>query len=465
MPWFSEKFMEDCIAEAPQAFLNRPLQLKSQQRKLGAFIPDLIFTDLSGKSVIVEIQRSGLDRYHLYKCLEYRDLLANEEHCQPDVVLVCETLPSRYQGIVNTHNIEVHILDRNRIIEIAVTNCPQSLKSHLLRSQEESSFRSPPIATGSLRRYCWNSYDTLAGIYGFVLAELGRCGLTEKYIDNAQSPIICEARHLLDHRFHFDDLLDPITWRIDNLVTRPPSRTPPKLSNLTRIRKPKAEFHIFVTSKGNLSVRWYPKLDSGDHEIHDWIKLPETEPYSYQRPVNELLFVKDIHWLTPHPERYAYFKNGDDKEALNTMLLALVWGMIEHIKHALSATVELDVLNEFQLTVHESAEEEYSVTQRYELSGWRLIDTAALRAEEAEQRIAEFNEKNAVSMDMVLQTLKEVLSTPSRLKGDRPTYLAKALRLKGYKITATPIRQLLDDLALSEHSAYLPFLDTNEVNK
>jgi hypothetical protein len=396
--------MENCIAEAPEAFLGRPLQLKSQQHKLGGFIPDLIFTDPKGQSVIVEVQRLALDRYHLYKCLEYRDLLAAEEHRRPTVVLVCETLPSRYQSIIATHDIEVHLLDRSQIIEIAIAHCPQSLGFHLTNSQDES-FGQPPLAQRSLRRYRWKTYDTLSSIYGFVAAELGRCELWGKYINGTEDQMILwEAQRMLDNHPTYDDLLNPMEWRIDNLITKPKFWVPPKLENLTRIRKPKAEFYTFITSKGNLSVRWRPKLESVETEIHDWIKAPETEPYAYQRPANELLFIKNIRWLTPSVERYARFKNGDDREALNTMLLALVWGMIKHIQSVLSVTVDLEVLTEFQLTTTESPDE-YSIGSRYDLTGWRLITTKALRVEEAEKRIAKATEKNNISLEIILQTI------------------------------------------------------------
>jgi hypothetical protein len=173
--------MEDCIAEAPEQVLGRPLRLNAQQRRLGGFIPDLIFKDPTGKSVIVEVQQFALDRYHLYKCLEYRDLLVIEEGLEPTVILVCESVPERYQTLINTHGIDLFILERTNLISIAVKSCPNALKHHLAKPNSPAieSVVNPKL--GRPRRYKWRQYDSLVQIYRFVAAELTQYGLWDKY--------------------------------------------------------------------------------------------------------------------------------------------------------------------------------------------------------------------------------------------------------------------------------------------
>ncbi len=68
---FTERFMEDCLTEAPTAFLPEISELLSRQESLGGFRPDLVFRDREGRTCIVELQLHALDRTHLYKCLEY----------------------------------------------------------------------------------------------------------------------------------------------------------------------------------------------------------------------------------------------------------------------------------------------------------------------------------------------------------------------------------------------------------
>lgn len=212
--------MEDCLAEAATQLLGRTLMLKSQQRRVRGFIPDLIFSDPSGKSVIVEVQQFALDRHHLYKCLEYRDLLAIEEGAQPEVILVCESYPPRYEQIIATHGIELRILDREMLIEAAVSYCPNSLRSHLLRPA-----RAPQTSVEAVetipRRYQWSPYDSLADIYLFASSELARCGLWKKYrYDQRSRGIFMEAQQVLESENYLNAITDPARWNIDKLALK-----------------------------------------------------------------------------------------------------------------------------------------------------------------------------------------------------------------------------------------------------
>lgn len=458
MDWFSEKFMEDCIAEAPEAFLGRPLKLAQQQPRLGGFVPDLVFVDHLGDPLIVEVQRAALDRYHLYKCLEYRDLFAGSKGGKaPSIILVCETFAPRYEAIAATHNIEVFVIDQKTFTNKAVGNCPQSLANHLVKQSSQVTLAVSKPDT--LRQYAWNQYDDLTDIYGFVCRELARCGLWEKYQRSAGSGILWQARSVLDTRDLCRRVVDPTGWCIDNLIEEPKGWVPPHLEKLTRIRKPRAVLDVFVTSKDNLSVRWFPKGANWweRSDKHDWVEAPSTEPYAYQRPENELLFVKDIYDLSTDADQYMHLPDGDEKATINSMMLALIWGMIRHIQNILSATVELEVLREFQLLKGNPIGANSLASARYEITGWRIINAKDIRVEKANERISLFNSQNKLSVETVLSTLAAELRKPVPPKGDRPTYLAKALRANGHKITAVPIRQLLSDFEEADHPDYRPF--------
>lgn len=457
MDWFSEKFIEDCVAEAPEAFLGRKVWLRSQQPKLGGFVPDLVFIDEFGASLIVEVQKDALDRYHLYKCLEYRDLLAaHDGGAKPEIILICETFADRYKSIVATHNVAIHVFSKEKILEMAVGNCPQSLNVHLLKSLGRSA-STPKLVEEAPRRYAWCKYDSLVDAYGFISCELGRCGLWSKVEEaTSGSDIIWTVRSILKAEHDFKDLLDPVLWRIDNLIAKPSSWIPPHLENLTRIRKPRATFEVFETSKGNLSARWYPsEAKPWDNcSVHDWVEAPETEPYAYQRPANELVFVKDIRRLSTDADQYMHLPDGDERAAINTMLLALIWAAFRHIQVILSKSVDLEVLSEFQLVTGKPASSR-GLTERYDIVGWRIISTRDLRIEQAKERISSFSKRNNVDIDIVIKVLEEQTKIRKRSGEYQIAHVAKALRTKGYKITVIPIRQLFSDLELVSDPAYL----------
>jgi hypothetical protein len=71
---FDEKTMEDLIAAYRERYLReRGLTLIDRQLKVGPYRFDLMFRDLTGAKLIVEIQKGTLDRDHTYKILDYYD--------------------------------------------------------------------------------------------------------------------------------------------------------------------------------------------------------------------------------------------------------------------------------------------------------------------------------------------------------------------------------------------------------
>jgi|688.fasta_scaffold249003_1 predicted transcriptional regulator of viral defense system len=108
---YSEKLLEDNVRDFPLEFLGEPLTLDSQQLRLAGFRPDLVFRDAAGIPTIVEIQIGPLDRNHLYRVLEYRDLLRLKGgHGEVRVILVANTLPERYRALLDIHGVRVVLI-------------------------------------------------------------------------------------------------------------------------------------------------------------------------------------------------------------------------------------------------------------------------------------------------------------------------------------------------------------------
>lgn len=136
---FSERFMEDCIHAAPAAFVGEDLRVVSRQVRLSGFVPDLILTDANGRAVIIEIQMNALDRYHLYKSLEYRDLWALQEKAEvPRVILLCETMDRRFEPLLKTHGIELLQITRDKFISTAIRYTPDVVVASLTKVSAEA---------------------------------------------------------------------------------------------------------------------------------------------------------------------------------------------------------------------------------------------------------------------------------------------------------------------------------------
>lgn len=104
---YNEKFVEEMIREYPKEFLGEDLEILYQQPMLGGFRPDLIFRDGNGKPVIVEVQLNALDRNHLYKSLEYRDLYAaSSQENDVRIIVFCNSIQKRYLPIIESHKLQ-----------------------------------------------------------------------------------------------------------------------------------------------------------------------------------------------------------------------------------------------------------------------------------------------------------------------------------------------------------------------
>jgi len=123
---YEEKFVEELIRDHPEEFIGEKLQLYKQQRGIGGFKPDLIFKDEENTYVIVEVQIDALDRNHLYRTLEYRDLLIQKEKCErPKVIVFCNTIPKKYLNILKIHDIPCIAVKKDKLIKKAKILYPE----------------------------------------------------------------------------------------------------------------------------------------------------------------------------------------------------------------------------------------------------------------------------------------------------------------------------------------------------
>jgi hypothetical protein len=139
------------------------------------------------------------------------------------------------------------------------------------------------------------------------------------------------------------------------------------------------------------------------------------------------------------------------------MLVGLVWGMLDHIKKILSATIDLNVLSEFQL-ITDADPEDKSLGKRHELHGWRIISTEDLHMEEAERRIKTFAVTHHIDINDILNIVEDELSRSKRPNQEPHNVIPKIVRMKAHKVTAAPIRQLFNDLKTARNARYMRIL-------
>jgi hypothetical protein len=208
-----EQFMEDCIEECPQVFLGRDVQILERQPILGGFRPDLICRH-GQETWIVEIQQRALDRVHLYKCLEYRDLLKQADNTTTiRLVVVCNSIDSKYIPLAETHKVEIISIDRDAFVELASQSCPKAVAKLIKRKNPDETYSKPRSKTTYyFRPLGWWDYLSLMEIISHIHAECGRNNLDLSDLRGERYwSIMYEVQSLLsrDWKHALSSIVDP----------------------------------------------------------------------------------------------------------------------------------------------------------------------------------------------------------------------------------------------------------------
>lgn len=108
--------------------------LEKRQLILNGLAVDLLFSNKQNEILIVEVQVGQLDRYHLYKTLEYRDLYFLKYGVKPKVFVVAESIPKFYFKIAKIHNISLRCINCSYLYDTKIINDNQK---EILRQIED----------------------------------------------------------------------------------------------------------------------------------------------------------------------------------------------------------------------------------------------------------------------------------------------------------------------------------------
>ena len=290
---FSEKFMEDCVHADPSSFVGESLEIVSRQVRLGGFVPDLILKDPEGKIVILEIQMNALDRYHLYKSLEYRDLWALQMSSEaPRIVLLCETIDDRFRPLMKTHSIELVEIKRDVFIKIAIQKTPEIIAEHLIVAGASSEIK-PEISKERKLKFNplgWGYRTRPSDVLAHFHEELGRLNIGIDQIHRERyGRIYSDTCNFLDEDVErvLEALWVPGAWDWERLKARSDMRS--EWRPYPDISKPIIYVTPYITQKGNLSVIWRPYEWRTDDSDWKWWRGEGT--YGWSRPqTNYCLF-------------------------------------------------------------------------------------------------------------------------------------------------------------------------------
>ena len=103
--------MQEMVRDYPMEFLGEDLTLWKEFLALEGFVPDLVFLNKNSDYIIAELQIGAIDREHLYRSIEYRDLLKNKENISNvEIILVANSIKEHHKKLLKVHNIKPIII-------------------------------------------------------------------------------------------------------------------------------------------------------------------------------------------------------------------------------------------------------------------------------------------------------------------------------------------------------------------
>lgn len=249
----------------------------------------------------------------------------------------------------------------------------------------------------------WSSYQSSSEYLAEIFHELGARGVDLDYFRGSLRQTISDIQ---DREACWEDRLgDLLNFRFWDLA---------HLGERSReIAKPRVDVYVEITTKGNLSVRWRPRLNRGEHQSPDflgWMGHPLwIEQHAIaQRPDNELLYIREIEGLLRYTANRAPWEIEVQRRALFATR-----ALINRIVAFLNTFFEIRAITDFVFETGESDQ----------IIGWSLENVAA-------HWLDKFEGVYGLKPEVFLQRMFGYQSENGYVQDDR---LSRALRKEGYE--------------------------------
>lgn len=203
----------------------------------------------------------------------------------------------------------------------------------------------------------------------------------DKERDNFLTNIRSELMVGIDHS-RFADIYDWRDYNLDRLIDR---------NNEWRQIKPKIDFTVRFTTKGNLVFEWEPS--GWGYRETDWRRWRRIEPIG-GRPSNELIFLRQFEYLIsaiqfPH---HAWGESYD-RASVAMVLLAATYRLFKETKRMLEHGFDVTLINEIAM---ETTNVEGS---RMLVTDWRIQSVAEREEREELAELAALPEKAGITIE------------------------------------------------------------------
>lgn len=188
--------------------------------------------------------------------------------------------------------------------------------------------------------------------------------------------------------------------------------------------KPRLDVYVTLTSKGNLSVLWWPQCDGDatgkDTDFSGWGKTNELNDYRITpyRPNNELLFVHGVAEITLFETRPPW------RQHVDRLLLYASRSMTHYIVEFIGNFCEVRLITDFNFDLNENQE----------VSSWRIVDVA-------DHWVDTFAANNGMNLEDFIQAVSQHRDSDGSILSEKAS---RTLRARGH---ATMLPKTVETLA------------------
>lgn len=425
-------------------------EVVSQQPTIGGFRPDLVLST-DGGILILEIQLRALDRVHLYKTLEYRDLYAAETGGDPpSVALYCEQVPDKYLPLLNTHQIQLHQFERADFLRRAIRKCPKIVESYV--SEASGKTNSETVEPKLPHRFefepvRWRPWIFSGEVRAHFNRELDRLGISKYELPGRFYHILCSD---LEHHTNdpyittVESLFAPRSWDWDYIL---PDRASPHY-----FRKPKIGLGCEITSKGNFVIFWngWSAYDPGAED--GWKRHPSSHQYGYGRPQNELMYIRDARILDPEPRQRARFQQEGDWSSLDSILVSWIAATFREVCEIARSVCEVELVTDIHLDFSEPANRRKLDDRRF-VTGWDVVPVREESRREAGQTLEGFEKEYGCSLETFVEAYNRGRAINPKSQALAPAHVTTEISRRGGTMNGREVRAVIGLLRDAEHPA------------
>jgi hypothetical protein len=449
---FSEKLVENCVVAKPAAFLPfKKCKVLAQQPVIGGFRPDLLLSTSESGVTLLEIQLHALDRAHLYKVLEYRDLYA-EIHGgpAPDIALYCEALPEKYLPILKTHNIEVIRFDRYDFLRRALAACPTILQQFVRLAPEAEDYARERVPLHKRRGrfdfeplHWWFRLSPAEAMVHFEseLCELGlkSSDLPRPYYQTIYNDLSGWSAD--PYVGVVEALFRPDAWNWNHLLREQHGRLV--------FDRPKISIGCHITSKGNFSAYWHER-SAYSREEDGWLIPPSTSSYGYGRPQNELLYIRDARYLDPKPGVGRRLEEDGDWSSLDSIFVSWIVASYRELCAVAGTVCDVELVSDIDIVLSDSIRKGRWNDRQF-IVGWDIVSADDKARNEAERELANFESEFGLSVEAFVEAYNVGRAINPESRALAPSHVLVEIERRGGKMTARQVRSTIDLLRLVNH--------------